>query len=119
MANLHRGEIAAELGGQTHALRLTLGALAELESGYGVTGLACLAARFETGNLSARDLIKIIGAGLRGAGSALSDSEVATLSSPAGLPGYAGIAARLLAATFGVDAPRPDMPANPLAPQDA
>ena len=118
MANRHRGEIAAELGGATYTLCLTLGALAEMEGAFGVTGLAGLAARFEGGNLSARDLIKILGAGLRGGGAALSDDEVATLSSPAGLPGYVRTAASLLAATFG-ETPEPDQPANPPGPQDA
>ena len=65
MANRQRGEIAAELGGKVYTLCLTLGALAELESGFGVEGLAGLAARFETGALSARDLLKIIGCGDR------------------------------------------------------
>ena len=119
MANRHRGEISAELGGESHVLCLTLGALASLEDAFGVSGLAGLAGRFESGDLSARDLIKIIGAGLRGAGAKLNDAEVANLSSPAGLPGYARIAATLLAATFGGETPEAQTPANPTAPQDA
>ena len=35
MANRHRGEIEAELGGQRYTLCLTLGALAEIEHAYG------------------------------------------------------------------------------------
>lgn len=119
MANRYRGEISAELGGKTYVLCLTLGALAGLEDAFGVTGLAGLAARFDGGSLSARDLTKIIGAGLRGAGATLSDDEVATLSHPASLPGYARVAASLLAATFGGDTPEAQNPANPPAPQDA
>ena len=119
MANRHRGEISAELGGATHALCLTLGALAELEDAYGAAGLAGLAARFEGGAVSARDLTRIIGAGLRGAGAKISDDEVAKLSHPAGLPGYARIAASLLAATFGGETLEAQTPQNPPAPQDA
>ena len=46
MANAHRGEIEAELGGRTWRLCLTLGALAELESAYGGEDLLALAQRF-------------------------------------------------------------------------
>ena len=118
MANHHRGEISAELGGRTWTLCLTLGALAGLEDAFGASGLAALAQRFEGNTVSARDLVKIIGAGLRGGGATLGDDEVAGLSSPAGLPGYVRIAASLLAATFGVE-PERDRPANPPEPQDA
>ena len=46
MANRHRGEIEAELGGQTHTLVLTLGALAEIENAYGGEDLIAIAERF-------------------------------------------------------------------------
>ena len=118
MANFHRGEISADLGGQIYSLCLTLGALAKLESAFGVDGLSGLAARFERGNLSARDLLTIIGCGLRGAGYQLSDADVAQLPAPGGLHGYVQIAAALLAATFGAMTPDKDGPANPPAPQD-
>jgi hypothetical protein len=101
MPNHHRGEIAAELDGRSHVLCLTLGALAELEAAFGAEDLLALAARFETGRLSARDAIRILGAGLRGGGSAMSDDEVAALSAPGGLTGHLDIVARLLSATFG------------------
>ena len=80
MPNIHRGEIAAEIGGETRVLCLTLGALAELEARLGAGDLAGLAERFGEGRISARDLTAILGAGLRGA---------------------ADIAVRLLKATFG------------------
>lgn len=101
MANAHRGEIAAMLGGKPRRLVLTLGALAELESAFGADGLAGLGARFEAGRLRARDLSAILGAGLRGAGEAISDEEAATLTHPDGLPGYVATVAALLVATFG------------------
>ena len=101
MANAHRGEIAATLGGKRRRLVLTLGALAELESAFGVDGLVGLGERFETGRLRARDLAAILGAGLRGAGEAITDEEAGALAHEEGLPGYVGVVARLLAATFG------------------
>lgn len=104
MTNIHRGEIAAEIGGEMRTLCLTLGALAELEARLGAGHLAGLAERFAEGRVSARDLTAILGAGLRGGGNALSDDELARMSVEGGLRGAAEIAVRLLRATFG-DAP--------------
>jgi hypothetical protein len=101
MANRHRGEIEAELGGTRRTLVLTLGALAELESAFGVGDLVALAERFEKGRMSANDAIRIIGAGLRGAGETMSDDDVARLAAPGGAAGYVRIVSDLLAATFG------------------
>jgi hypothetical protein len=103
MPNLHRGEIEAEIGGAPRRLVLTLGALAELEAAFGADDLTALAERFGSGRLKARDLVRIIGAGSRGAGEAITDEEVARLSVDGGATGYVRIAAALLAATFGVD----------------
>lgn len=102
MTNRHRGEIAAVLDGRERRLCLTLGALAELEASFGAEDLVALAARFETGRLSARDIAKIIGCGLRGAGEAVSDAEVAAFRADGGAAGFARIAAELIRATFGV-----------------
>jgi hypothetical protein len=115
MTNSHRGEIEAELGGRRYTLCLTLGALADLERAFGAQDLIALAQRFETGRLSARDVLTVIGCGLRGAGHPLSDAEVAALSVPGGLPGYFAIAAGLLAATFG--APMQDGEAGAIPPE--
>lgn len=101
MANGRRGEIEVVLDGKAYGLCLTLGALAELESGLGVNDLVALAERFEARRLSARDILRIIGCGLRGAGHALSDDEVARMKVAGGLADYVRIAADLLAATFG------------------
>jgi len=117
MANGKRGEVDATLDGRSYTLCLTLGALAELESGLGASDLVALAERFEGRRLSARDLLRIIGAGLRGGGHPLSDDDVAAMKVTGGLPAYVQIAADLLAATFG-DAPE-GQAATPPAPQDA
>jgi hypothetical protein len=101
MPNRHRGEIEAEPGGERRTLVLTLGALAELESAFGAEDLVALAERSEKGRMRASDAIKIIGAGLRGAGAEISDEEAARLATPAGAIGYARIVSELLIATFG------------------
>lgn len=101
MANKHRGEIEATIGGVTRTLVLTLGALAELEDAFGADDLVVLTERFGTGRLKARDLTRIIGAGLRGAGESVSDEEVAAMAVEGGAQGYVRIAAGLIAATFG------------------
>ncbi len=101
MPNTHRGEIEAEIGGARRKLVLTLGALAELEAVFGADDLPALAERFGSGRLKARDLTRIIGAGLRGAGEAVTDDEVARMPSADGAAGYVRIAADLIAATFG------------------
>src|SRR2546421_10539513 len=103
MPNLHRGEIEAEIGGARRRLVLTLGALAELEAAFGAEDLTALAERFGAGRLKARDLVRIIGAGLRGAGEGIRDAGGARLSVDGGATGYVRIAAALLAATFGVE----------------
>lgn len=100
MANLHRGEIEAVLDGKPYRLCLTLGALAELEAAFGDEDMLSLATRFESGRISARDCIRIIGAGLRGAGHDVANDVVARMATGGGAAGYVEIVARLLNATF-------------------
>jgi hypothetical protein len=100
MANLHRGEIEAELGDRRYTLCLTLGALAEIEHAYGGEDLLAIAERFEKGRISATDAIRVIAAGLRGAGHTVSDAEVAAMPVAGGASGYLDIVIRLLKATF-------------------
>ena len=101
MANPQRGEIDAVIGGERMVLCLTLGALAELEARLQAGDLVGLSERFASGRISARDLTAILGAGLRGAGNAVSDDDLARMSVEGGLKGAAEIAVRLLKATFG------------------
>ncbi|WP_029003708.1 GTA-gp10 family protein [Azorhizobium doebereinerae] len=115
MANRHRGEICAVLDGESRTLVLTLGALAELEAAFAVDDLVALAERFGRGRLAAADMARVIGAGLRGAGAAISDAEVAGLRAEGGAAGFARIVSALLAATFG--APEAADPARPPPPQ--
>lgn len=99
-ANRRRGEVEAVIGGERRILCLTLGALAELETAFAVDDLAGLGSRFASGRLKANDLIRILGAGLRGGGNALSDDEVAGLDIEGGVAGAARVVADLLAAAF-------------------
>lgn len=111
-ANRRRGEIAAELDGRVRKLCLTLGALAELETAYAADDLGALVGRFSGGNLSALDLVRIVGAGLRGAGEAVTDDDVRTMQAEGGVAGFAAIVADLLTVTFGAT-PREDPQPNP------
>lgn len=61
-----RGEVVVRLGGVERRLCLTLGALAEIETGLGVEGLGGVAERMRA--LSARDLMVVLAALLRGGG---------------------------------------------------
>lgn len=99
--NRRRGEILAELDGRPRRLCLTLGALAELEAAYAADDLSVLVERFSTGRLSARDMMRIIAAGLRGAGEDISDEAVASMQCDNGAAGFAAIVSELLVATFG------------------
>ncbi|MDP2357144.1 MAG: gene transfer agent family protein [Beijerinckiaceae bacterium] len=118
MANRRRGDVDAIFDDQTFTLRLTLGALAELEDAFGASDLIGLAARFEDGRLSARDIMRIIGSGIRGGGAQVSDDDVARFACDGGLDAYINVAAQLLSATFGELNPEV-APTGPSAPQDA
>ncbi|MEZ5872411.1 MAG: gene transfer agent family protein [Nitratireductor sp.] len=102
MANLHRGEIAVMIDGSEQTLCLTLGALAELESGFGVDSLPALVDRLSRGALTSRQITAILAAGLRGGGATLTTAEVAAMRFEAGATGMTEAVARLVAATFSV-----------------
>lgn len=118
MANRHRGEIEACLDGKTWKLCLTLGALAELEEAFGSEDMLALAQRFETGRLSANDAVRIIGAGLRGAGYEISDDDVRAMRSEGGVLSFIDIVARLLSATFGSPEKQGEVPRGEVRVQD-
>ncbi|MEM6498721.1 MAG: gene transfer agent family protein, partial [Pseudomonadota bacterium] len=101
MANKRRGEVEVVFDGQTYRMCLTLGALAELEAAFGDQDLLALASRFESGRLKSDDAIRIIGAGLRGAGHDLTDADVGRMRCDLGAAGYVKAVADLVQATFG------------------
>lgn len=110
-ANRRRGEVEAVINGERRVLCLTLGGLAELETAFGAGDLQGLAERFAAGRIRSADMIRILGAGLRGAGNLYSDDEVAAISVEEGIAGCARVVGELLAATFGT--PQEAAPADP------
>ncbi len=100
MANPLQGEVTLQIDGRPHRLRLTLGALAELEAGLGEETLLDLVARFEEGRISSRDVLALIVAGLRGGGWDGQAEDLMQAKIAGGLPGAARAAAQLLARAF-------------------
>ncbi len=76
-ANPQRGEVAIRIDGREHVMRLTLGALAELETRLKATSLLGLAEKFETGGVATAELIALLVAGIRGGGGTVTDDELA------------------------------------------
>lgn len=101
MVNPARGEVALKFEGGVYVMRLTLGALAELEGALGAGGMIAVAERFESGDFSASDLIALLTAGVRGGGADLSSDDVAALAFEGGAGGAARAAAELLKLNFG------------------
>ncbi len=100
MSNPWRGDVALVINGQPHVARLTLGALAELEGKLEEDTLLALVERFEGGRFSSRDVIVLLGAGLRGAGQAVSDTDLMQAEIEGGPMAAARAAAELLARAF-------------------
>ncbi len=111
MANPYRGEVSFELEGRSHALRLTLGSLANLEDALGADGLGALGERLAQGRLSAGDICAVLAAGLSGGGMPITASALGERIPASALEPAATAAALLLAVTFGGgDASRPPPP---------
>ncbi|PYF13227.1 tail tube GTA-gp10-like protein [Rhodobacter viridis] len=102
MANPWAGEVEVVLGAERRVAKLTLGALAELETGLGEVSLMDLVRRFETGAFSSRDVLALIVAGLRGGGWEGRAEDLRTVEIGGGPVGAARIAAELLARAFTV-----------------
>ena len=100
MVNPYAGEVAVSINGQVHVAKLTLGALAELESAVGAPSLVELAQRFESGAFSGRDVLALIVAGLRGGGWRGTAADLMTADVAGGPIGAARVAAELLARAF-------------------
>jgi hypothetical protein len=109
MANRRRGEVEATIAGRRYILCLTLGSLAELESAFGVADLGALSGRFGEGRLGADDLVKLLGAGLRGGGQQISDDEVRAWPVAGSLAELGAALSDLLDATFGEPPPNPPL----------
>lgn len=104
MENRWRGEVALVVNGQHHRMRLTLGALAELEEELAEASLMALVQRFEGGGFSSRDVLALLAAGLRGGGTMMDPDILATAEIDGGPMRAAQAAAELLARAFVVSA---------------
>jgi hypothetical protein len=100
MANPWAGEVTLTLDGTRHDLKLTLGALAELEAELASGTLIDLVERFESGAFSSRDVLSLIVAGLRGGGWKGTARDLLAAEIEGGPLEAARIAAQLLAAAF-------------------
>ena len=100
MTNPFRGEVDLGVNGARLPMRLTLGALAELELRLGAEGLLPLIERFETGAFRADDLIALLSAGLKGAGWAGCEDDLRAATIDGGPIGAAKAAGALLRVTF-------------------
>jgi hypothetical protein len=116
-ANGRRGEVEAVIDGERRILCLTLGALAEIETAFGVDNIADLVARISGGRLGSAEMIAILGAALRGGGNVVADEDVADMRVDGGVDAAIGLVARLLRSTFLPE--REASPPNPLKPQPA
>lgn len=100
MTNRWRGEVALTIDGLSHRLKLTLGALAELEEDLGEESLVALVERFEGGVFSARDVLALLYAGLCGGGHRMAPDALAQADIEGGPVVAAQAAAELLARAF-------------------
>lgn len=100
MANPWEGEVAIRLDGERHVMRLTLGALAELEAELQQDTLIGLVERFESGQFSASDILSLIAAGLRGGGWQGDRKDLISSEIEGGPLEAARLAAALLARSF-------------------
>ncbi|WP_136442338.1 gene transfer agent family protein [Pacificoceanicola onchidii] len=100
MANPWRGDVALVIDGERRVMRLTLGALAELEASLESGSLVDLVQRFEAGGFSTRDVLRLIVAGLRGGGWQGRASDLLQAEIEGGPMAAAKAAAELLARAF-------------------
>ena len=88
------------IDGQPHLLKLTLGALAELEQSLEADTLIDLVERFEAGRFSSGDLLALIVAGLRGGGWRGRREDLLVADIEGGLAAAATAAGQMLARAF-------------------
>lgn len=102
MGNPWAGEVALSLNGERHVLKLTLGALAELEAALEADTLVSLIERFESGGFNTRDVLALLLAGLRGGGWRGTAADLAAAEVAGGPVEAAKVAAHLLTRAFTV-----------------
>lgn len=107
MANPWAGEVEVTLDGVGHRAKLTLGALAELEVELQAATMVDLVKRFEAGALSARDVLAVIVAGLRGGGWSGRAEDLMTVEIGDSPFAAARLAGELIARAFALPAAGP------------
>ena len=100
MANPLSGEVALVLDGERYALKLTLGALAELEEALGADTLVALVERFESGRFRTRDVMALLLAGMHGGGHPVRADALLSAEIDGGAIEAARVAGLLLARAF-------------------
>ncbi|PUB13127.1 gene transfer agent family protein [Yoonia sediminilitoris] len=100
MTNPMTGEVSLTIDGQAFDCKLTLGALAALETGLGDESLIDLIRRFETSAFSSRDVMAVVIAGLHGGGWTGNSDDLMTAKIEGGPVEAAKAAALMLARAF-------------------
>ena len=100
MVNPWAGEVLLVIDGRSHVLKLTLGSLAALEEELAEDTLVALIERFEGGQVSARDVMALIVAGLRGGGWEGSDTDLMAADIEGGPVAATRVAGELLRRAF-------------------
>lgn len=102
MTNPWAGEASLTIDGEVRVLKLTLGALAELEADLASGTLIDLVSRFEGGDVRTRDVLALVVAGLRGGGWKGRAADLMRADIEGGPVEAARVAALLLARAFSV-----------------
>ena len=68
MANPYQGEATLSINGKEYAMRLSLGALAELETKLSCASLVSFVEKFESGTFRTADMVLLLHAGLKCSG---------------------------------------------------
>ena len=104
MSNPYAGEVSLVIDGQPRVMKLTLGALVELEAALGADSLVALVERFEGGRFRTADVLKLLLAGLHGGGNPIAATDLLAAEIAGGPAAAARAAAELLARAFALPA---------------
>lgn len=102
MSNPWRGDVALGINGKTQTMRLTLGALAELETELKASSLMQVVERFENATFTSQDVLALLRAGLRGGKCDVTDEQLYHAEIMGGPIAAARAAAELLTRAFTV-----------------
>ncbi len=94
--------MALRINGATQVMRLTLGAIAELEAELESQSLMAMVERFESSSFTSQDVLALLRAGLRGGKCNVSDDALYHAEIEGGPLAAARAAAELLARAFTV-----------------